>query len=253
LFKTIGSYKKNNTSWEQEVLFFIVLHLVFYYLVMSFLPLYVYFIAISFLTSLSVYFISKDAPFYLKMFPPFLLATLVVESLGTYLSSIGKQNVWLYNFFTVIEFCFYLEVISLIISNRKMKKIIRVILVVYALASSINIIFLQQIMVFHTFTYAIGCLLIVAVCVYYFYELFKVPKAIKLWNNPAFWICSGLLFFYCCGFPLYGFANFISGISKLIISNFHSIIIILNIFLYSLFTIAFLCQFKTRKYISLPS
>ena len=122
----------------------------------------------------------------------------------------------------------------------------------YALTAVINIVFIQKMKAFHTVTYAFGCLLIVVVCIFYFLELFRNPKSVKLTSNPAFWICSGLLFFYCCGFPLYGLLNFISGIS-LIINNFFAIIIILNIFLYSLFTIAFLCRLKIRKYTSLPS
>lgn len=219
---------------------------------MSILPLYVYFIAFSFLASLSAFAIKKS-PIYLKLFPPFLLATLIVELVGAYLPSINKPNVWLYNFFTVIEFCFYLFIISLVIKNNRGKKTIRIILVLYAIITIVNIIFIQKMKAFHTVTYALGCLLIVVVCIYYFLELFRNPKSVKLTNNPAFWICSGLLFFYCCGFPLYGLTNFISGISELIIKNFFAIIIILNIFLYSLFTIAFLCRLKIRKYTSLPS
>lgn len=215
---------------------------------MSFLPVYIYFMVISFLASLSVYFTSKNDYFYLKLFPPFLLATIIVEAIGNYLGSKGKSNIVIYNFFTVFEFCFYLWVISLIISNKQVKKITRGTALLYMLIAVINIIFIQKMNAFHSVTYAFGCLLIVAFCIYYFLELFKLPKSVKLKNNPAFWICSGLLFFYCCGFPLFGMANFLSGISKLIIRNFLSIIIILNIFLYSLFTIAFLCRIKTRKY-----
>ena len=220
---------------------------------MSFLPAYMYFIVISFLASLSVYFTSGNDYFYLKLFPPFLLATIIVESLASYLASIEKSNIGIYNFFTVFEFCFYLGVISLIISNNRVKKITRVTAVGYMLIAVINIMFIQKMKAFHSVTYAFGCLLIVVFCVYYFFELFKLPKSVKLKNNPAFWICSGLLFFYCCGFPLFGMANFLSSISKLIIRNFLSIIIILNIFLYSLFTIAFLCRIKTRKYTLLRS
>lgn len=215
---------------------------------MSFLPVYMYFILISFLASLSVYFTSKNDYFYLKLFPPFLLITIVVESLGTYLASIEKSNLGIYNFFTVFEFCFYLWVISLIVTNKHVKKIARVTALLYLVVAVINIILIQKMKAFHSVTYALGCLLIVAFCIYYFFELFKLPKSVKLKNNPAFWICSGLLFFYCCGFPLFGMANFLSGISKLIIRNFRSIIIILNVFLYSLFTIAFLCRIKTRKF-----
>lgn len=213
-------------------------------------PLYIYFIAISFLFSLTVYLNRQQTPLYLLLFPPFLITTLTVEIIGASLSDRQQSNVWLYNFFTVFEFCFYLLLVSFIINNYKMKLILRYTSLVYAVAASANIIFVQRIGAFHTVTYSIGCLLIVAACVYYFFELFKRPKAIKLKNTPAFWICSGLLFFYCCGFPLFGMFNFLSGISNLIIKNFYAIIIILNIFLYSLFTIAFLCRLKTRKYIS---
>ena len=219
---------------------------------MSFLPLYVYFICISFLASLSVYLMSTPAYRYLKLFPPFLLATIAVESIGSYIGSQRRSNLTIYNFFTVFEFCFYLYVISLIISNAKMKKVFIIALIAYGVIAVINIVFIQKLKAFHTVTYAFGCLVIVAACVYYFFELFKLPRSVRLINNPAFWICSGLLFFYCCGFPLYGMINFLSGISRLIMRNFFSIIVILNIFLYSLFTIAFLCRLKARKYILSP-
>ena len=132
-------------------------------------------------------------------------------------------------------------------------KLARVTALFYLIVAVINISFIQKMKSFHSVTYALVCLLIVAFCIYYFYELFKRPKSVKLKNNPAFWICSGLLFFYCCGFPLFGLANYLSNISPLIIKNFYSIVIILNIFLYSLFTIAFLCRIKTRKYTLSPS
>jgi len=215
---------------------------------MSFLPLYVNAIVISFVSSLLVYSYPKTSYYYLRMFPPFLLATIITEVLGSYLSSIHRPNVALYNFFTVFEFCFYLYIINLIISNEKIRKVIKVVIMLYILIAVTNILFIQKIKAFHTVTYAFGCLLIVAACIYYFFELFKIPKSVELKKNPAFWICSGLLFFYCCGFPLYGMFNFLSDISKLIIKNFYNIITILNIFLYTLFTIAFLCRLKIRKY-----
>jgi hypothetical protein len=211
-----------------------------------------YFIAASFLVSLLVYTGRKSTAFYLKLFPPFLLATLIVEALGSYLYSIKKNNLALYNFFTVFEFFFYLYIISLIINNRKAKKIIRITTILYVLVAVSNILFIQKMKTFHTITYSLGCLLIVVFCIYYFLELFRGSKSVKLSSNPAFWICSGLLFFYCCGFPLYALINYWSDISKLVVRNFGEIITILNIFLYTLFTVAFLC-IKTQKYTLSPS
>lgn len=227
----------------------IVLFLFFHLRPVNFLPSYTYFIAISFLVSLTVY--QRPVNFYLKFFPPFLFLTLIAEVYSSWLWAAGKNNVSIYNFFSTFEFCFYLVMISLIISNQKMKNIIRITCVLYALLAIGNILFIQKMKTFHTTTYAVGCLLIVGFCIYYFLELFRLPKAGKLEYNPAFWICTALLFFYCCGFPLYALINQWEGISKLVLENLTRIFILLNIFLYSLFTIGFLC-IRTRKYTLSP-
>lgn len=207
---------------------------------------YVYFIGLSFLASLFVYSgPSKTLP-YLKLFPPFLLATFGAESWGAYLGYIRVPNAVLYNFFSTFEFCFYLWFISILISKPGMKKAIRITMIAYAVIAAINIVFVQKINVFHTTTYSLGCLLVVIFCIYYFLELFRLPKSINLISSPAFWICTGLLFFYCCGFPMYGFIKLWMNI-PLVAKNFGNIASIMNIFLYSLFIIAFLCS-KIRKY-----
>lgn len=216
---------------------------------MSFLPSYTYFIAVSLLVSLLVY--QKPSGFYLKLFPPFLLLTLIAEVYGSWLFSVDKNNVVIYNFFSTFEFCFYLFIVSILIKNSTTKKIARLTILLYAMVAVVNIVFILKMKTFHVTTYTVGCLLIVVFCIYYFLELFRFPEPGKLVQNPAFWICSALLFFYCCGFPLYGLINQWKGISKLVLENFVDIVTILNIFLYSLFTIAFLCT-TTRKYTSSP-
>ena len=213
---------------------------------MGFLKLYMLFIAISFFASLRIYFTKKTSYNYLKLFPPLLLVTLIVELLGAYLGSQGKNNLALYNFFSVFWICYCLGIINCVITNTRVKKIMWGTIVLYTLAAIINILFIQKVKTFNTVTYSFGFLLIVLFCIYYFFELFSLPKSVHLANNPAFWICLGLLFFCCCGFPLYGFINYWAKV-PLVIQNFNIIVTVLNIFLYSLFTIAFLCA-KTPKY-----
>lgn len=217
---------------------------------MTFWDPYTFVLTICFIASLTVYFKLNPSDAYLKFWPPFLMVTLLVELLGAYLNAAGKDNTLLYNFFTSFEFVYYLWIVSLIISSRSAKKIIRITSLVYFLIALYNILFIQK-NVFHTVSYAFGCLLIVMVCIYYFFELFRYPKSVKLSSSPSFWICSGLLFFYCCGFPLFGLLNYWSGISKLVLRNFGEILTILNVFLYSLFTLAFLC-IRTRRYTLSP-
>lgn len=210
------------------------------------ISIYVYFIALSFLVSLTIYFSGKPIPFHLKIFPPFLASTLTVESTSQYLAARGVNNIALYNFFTTFEFGFYLYFISLVVHSRTAKKIIYATIVLYSLAAVANILFYQGMKIFHSVTYAVGCLLVVIFGIYYFLELFRVSRSLRLKYNPTFWICSGLLFFYCCSFPLYAFINYWSGI-QIVVDSFDDIFNIVNIFLYLLFTIAFLC-IRSPKY-----
>jgi|SRR6186713_272685 len=210
-------------------------------------PIYFFFIAVSFLASLAVFFRRKSAV-YLRLFPLFLALTILVEIVAFRLvNRKGGTNTALYNFFGVVEFLFYLFVLHEVIHNKRAKRVIFCVSLAYLAWVSINFIFIQKINTFHTMDYAIGCLLIAAVCIYYFYELFQLSHSVNLVRQPAFWICSGLLFFYTCSFPLYGFLNFIKFAPTVIIRNLATILNILNVLLYSSFTIAFLCMIRIRK------
>ena len=145
---------------------------------MSFLPVYFYFILLCLLISLFVY---KHQRFiYLKMFTVFFIATLFAEFTGSYRAYIGKNNLFIYNFFSVVEFLFYLYFISIVIRNNTAKKILQISMPLYALIAVANILFVQGMKKLHTITYSFGCLMIVTACIYYFFELFRNPKSVKL-------------------------------------------------------------------------
>jgi hypothetical protein len=206
-------------------------------------------IAITLLASLAV-FMQGHTDFYLKLFPFFLLVTGIVISFTYYLYTHRKTTTLLLNFFTSFEFCFYFFILHRIMNKPWAKQTIFYILCIYPLIAVINIFFIQGMGSFHSMTYALGCLLIVTICIYYFFELFQISHSINLARQPAFWICSGLLFFYACSFPIFGLANFLRSLPYVIIKNLETIIDLLNIFLYSSFTIAFLCRLRIRKSMS---
>lgn len=191
-------------------------------------------------------FIQASIPRYLKSFPFFMLITLVVEITG---SLLGKHTVainLLYCFFTAFEFVYYLLLIKYIIYNQKIKKTISWILAVYPVLVVIDVFFIQP-REFHSITYSLGCLLVVLACIYYFLEIFQSKYSVNLVKEPAFWICTALLFYYCCTFPLFGVWNLLKGLPGIILQNLNTILTILNYLLYSLFSIAFLCRIRVRK------
>jgi len=209
--------------------------------------IYITMIIISFLTSLTAYF-QKDAKRYLRLFPILLFATIIVE-LGARWLQVHKSSrlapYILYNSFACIEFLFYMYAVREIIRSVRLKKIIFFAACIFLLLGIFNILFIQKTTSFNSITYAIGCLLIAVSCFYYFFELFQQSYSVTLVRQPAFWICAGLLFYYTCSFPIYGLLNFLS--SKPIMKNIQVIIILLNVFLYSSFTIAFLCRVRVRN------
>lgn len=153
----------------------------------------VWFAIIAFLASLINYFWG-DSEKYLRFFSLFLLVTVLIELIASWLVTVGKENAGLYNVFSIFNFCFYFFILRAIIQKKFVKKTILCVLVIFPILSTWNILFVQKINVFNSMTFSIGSLLVVAMCVYYYVELFRLPYAVNLLREPAFWICSGLLF-----------------------------------------------------------
>ena len=208
--------------------------------------LYFTLLIISFLASLTGYF-QKNVQTYLRLFPLFLLLTISIEILSAWMSGRGTPATIVYNFFSCFEFLFYMYILREIIQSSRIKKLVFHIAWIYALLGVANVLFIQKLGSYNSFTYALGCLLISLICIYYFFELFQSTKSVNLTRLPAFWICAGLLFFYTCSFPIFGLLNYLRHSSPIIQKNIQVILTLLNVFLYSSFTIAFLCRIKVRN------
>lgn len=204
------------------------------------IPPSIIFELVCFVVSLTLFF-QKGTPTHLRLFSIFLLITILIEITGVILWRKGKSNIILYNLFGVFSVMFYLYFIKKIIHNRAVKKMLIATILIYPIIAFINIQFIQ-VNAFHSITYSLGCLLIVAACVFYFFELFQLKQSIKLSREPSFWICSALLFFFTCTLPFIGMTNFLDKVSPVIAQNLGAILAIINFLLYSLFTIAFLCK-----------
>jgi len=209
--------------------------------------LYFIIIFISFVFSLFTKKTNKKER-YLKVFSYFLLMTLIVEGIGTYISTQKhNNNQILYNLFEVIEFIFYIWMVRGFLINKKVRKLILLTICFFPIIQLANIFFFQGKSGVPTITYSLSYLVIVACCIYYFYELFLLTHSVKLLKEPAFWICTGLLFFYSFSFPFFGFSNFISKLPNKYIYYLWTVLNYANIFLYTIFGIAFTCRIRRPK------
>ncbi len=192
----------------------------------------------------------KGQPFYLYLFPINLAFVFILEVIGVRLASKGLSNITLYNVLGTVQIVFYLWFFSQIIMKLSIRNCLKWLVVLYPVFVVLNKLLIQTGLQYHTLTVALGGLMIVLAAIYYFLELFQSEKSVALAQEPAFWIASGLLFFYSCSFPLFTLVNkFYSPSNKIIFYLIH-LSSILNILLYSSFIIAFLCRIKIRKFFS---
>jgi hypothetical protein len=207
------------------------------------------FMIICLLTSIIAFF-RPSTEIYLRVFPIYLIVTMLVELITYRLGAQGKRTIIIYNLFSVFEFMFYFFVLMNIITNKKVRKGIKFIMFFYPILAILNFIFLQKANSFHTMSYTLGCILVIALCIIYFIEIFQNPQATSILKLPAFWVCTAIMFSYCCTFPFFSMLNFFETVPKIIFNNLRRIFSIVNILSYTLFTIAFLCRIRIRRSIS---
>ncbi len=200
---------------------------------------------IAFLFSLVPLF-HRPVPLYLRLFSLYLLINCTAEIFISYKAMKNQNNLLLISLIDLLSICFYIYVVRGFIQRRQPKRLFLYFLLILPPVFAINVFLVQKSQVFQSMTYSFGSLLVVVACIYYFWELFQHTYYVRLVREPAFWICSGILFYYACSFPIYGLVNFIKPDPQVL----KVLAIILNsvsIFLYLSFSIAFLCRLKIRK------
>jgi|SRR5450631_804411 len=209
--------------------------------------------SIMILISLSV-FVLKPTPGYLKFYPLYFVCGLILDFYQEYTSNRGIRNTGVVNFYNIGDFIFICLVLRGFISNEKMKRIILPGLVIFAVYAIINLVFIQKKVGFNPINYTVDSLIIVALCIYYFFELFQKTEVPSLSRLPAFWITSAIFFNVVLTFPMFASLSFMNELTKLnqvsfklIFANLTAIFNIILILSYMLYSIGFLCGIRISK------
>lgn len=206
------------------------------------MPLYFFFEALALLVAILLCFRSAYKP--LQAFIPFLLVIVLFEW-GTLQGwfTINKSNLWSVNIITLIEFVFFAFFLHSILSRLSNKKKIVWIMGLILILSVVNIVFVQGLWRFHSYTYLLGAITIITFCCIYFSELMDQDLgAVSIALYPFFWICTGLLFFYLGQFLFFAFFEYMAYKKDYsYYSLFKVISNVSNVILYSCLSIGFLC------------
>ena len=209
--------------------------------------IYVITIAIAFLSSLICF--RLDYPFYLKLFSVLLGLTFLVEFFSAFISKSFhlKNNFWIYNSFTLIEFWCYAYFYSFIIKIKGSRKIIKGFLWLYPMFWATTVFFIFRFNVWNSYVIIVGSFFSVLFAIMYYHQLIFSDTMIFLRRQPEFWIATGMLVFYLGALPYFGMLNFLvknylSAANKLLY-----ILLILNTLMYLLFSYGFLCRIINTK------
>ena len=105
----------------------------------------------------------------------------------------------LYEIFTVVEFCFFAAFFYYIVSNNIIKKWLPIITCIFITSAFIDHFFVLS----KSFTSGIQAVLILSMCIYYFFDQLKNPKFFLIYNNFNFWIIISFLIYVAGTFFLY--------------------------------------------------
>lgn len=100
---------------------------------------------------------------------------------------------FIYDIFVVVEFCLFSWFFYLIIFNKKLKKVIPVIIVFFVIFSLFCLIFLPESTSFSSITAGVEAVLIISMCIYYFFDQLKQPNTLMIYSSIYFWIIISFL------------------------------------------------------------
>ncbi len=168
----------------------------------------------------------------------FLVFTIVLNGVNTYLANNNIHNVFMFHIYVGFEFAFVSFYFSQILKGL-VKKISPYLVTIFALICVVNFFYIQNGLQLSTYTRAIESIIIVSYCLMFFNRQSQSEHSYK-WTDLSYnWINTGLLVFYSCSLFTFMFTNYFlhadRSITKIVWGTYDTFILIENI----LFAIAF--------------
>jgi hypothetical protein len=185
----------------------------------------------------------KIAPAYLSLILLLFSLTLSVELIAKYVLALQKHsNLWLLSMYVPIECLLFSFLYFCYFREKQIRYFILTASGVLVTFSVINILWIQGINDFNTYSvFASGGLILTCVF-YYFRKLLRQKEYINPLRDLMFWISTGLLFFYAGNIFIVGTINYFNEADKEIAHLLVMMIKLLDIIMFSLIIISVLCQ-----------
>ena len=106
---------------------------------------------------------------------------------------------YLYIIFTVVEYCFFALFFYYIVRDKLVKRFLPFIVLFFIIASILDVAIITN----ESFTSGVQAVLILIMCIYYFFYQIKKPNSFLIYTDLNFWIIISFLIYVAGTFFLY--------------------------------------------------
>lgn len=128
-----------------------------------------------------------------------LVLSLATDISGYNLGKKGTSTIGLIHLFTLVEGCFLIYFFYTLLKKQSAtRKIILTLGAIFILIWLVRAAFFRSFFVYDYFSQAIEFIILLLLCLFYFFQKVKVTDAVFIYNTYEFWLVSALLI-YCAG------------------------------------------------------
>lgn len=180
-------------------------------------------------------------PDYYKYIHYLLVFVLLVELIKEFFKRKGININPLNHFYEVIELILLSFFFYYLLDNKKIKKLIISIGPLLLVAYIVISIFVEGVYNNNTFSFISESIVMSFFSAVFFFELYISTVEKKVIDNPAFWICAGILIYNCGTFFQMGLHNYLEKRNHTLAEQLKIINYVLNYFLYATYLAGFIC------------
>jgi hypothetical protein len=183
-----------------------------------------------------------------KWFAVLLWFILIISFSGRVWNVITKEsNMPFFYIYILIEYLILLQIFR-ILFQQGVKNFIHVSLAIgFSFIWLINVCTGKGWWTFPDYIHALEAIIIIILVILWFIKMLKEKIILQPYKTFEFWLCAGLLIFFSGNFLLFVFPKFILNAGNEVFLAIWKVNAVLNILLYSIYTIALLWVKKTVK------
>ncbi len=169
----------------------------------------------------------------MKIMACYVFLGAFIQYYSSYESAQKHNNLWLLHYYTPLEFACICWLYSHVLKDFVRTSAFWVLGLGFACLSALNSLFLQDIDTFNTYARSLEGILVILLCLIWFFRTLTELKIKRLEQDPVFWVNTGFLLYFSGNVLLFAFSNYIIHINRalnLYIWAFHALFSILLYF-----------------------